>query len=280
MTTPAPGPGSLPSLPATGDRPVAVVTGAARGIGAAVAAALADAGWDLVLGDVEDPGTVGGLTYDLSSPQDRDATAAGCRERGATVMSADCDVRRPGQVRDLVAAAGPRMRAAVAVAGVLGAEGPAWQQTAEDLDRDMSVNLHGVANLAAAAVPSLLAGPDPQRCRFVAVVSSGADRGLPRLASYVASKHAALGYIRSLAADLAPSGVTANAVLPGSTRTAMLQRTAQVYGLPSADGFAVNQRIGRLIEPSEIAAAVVWLCSAHASAVTGTALSVDGAFTG
>ena len=262
------------------DAPVAVVTGAARGIGAAVAEGLAAAGWDLVLGDVAAPDTVPGLTYPLATAADLAATARRCEARGARVVAAACDVRDGDDVARLVDAAAGDLRAAVAVAGVLAADGPAWEQSAADLDRDLSVNLHGVANLARAAVPRLLAGAAPDRCRFVAVVSSAAERGLPRLASYVAAKHAALGYVRALAADLGPSGVTANAVLPGSTRTDLLARTAAAYGLPSRDAFAAHQRLGRLLAPEEVAAAVVWLCSAGSSGVTGTALAVDGGFTG
>jgi SDR family mycofactocin-dependent oxidoreductase len=261
-------------------RPVAVVAGAARGIGAAVAEGLAGAGWDLVLGDIADPGAVAGLTYELASAADLADTVRRCEGSGARVTSAPCDVRDEDDVRRLVAAAGAGLRAAVAVAGILGADGPAWQQSAADLDRDLSVNLHGVANLARAAVPTFLAGSDPGRCRFVAVVSSAAERGLPLLASYVAAKHAALGYLRTLAADLAPYGATANAVLPGSTRTRLLDRTAGAYGLASADAFRAHQRIGRLIEPAEVAAAVVWLCSAESSGTTGAAVPVDGGFTG
>jgi len=261
-------------------RPVAVVTGAARGIGAAVASGLAAAGWDLVLGDVAGPDAVAGLSYELAGPADLAGVARACEKLGASVETAGCDVRDEDAVRALVGRAGGRIRAAVAVAGILAADGPAWEQSAADLDRDLSVNLHGVANLARAAVPGLLAGPDPAAGRFVAVISSAATRGLPRLASYVAAKHAALGFVRSLAADLAPSGVTANAVLPGSTRTRMLARTAQAYGLSSVEDFAAHQRIGRLLEPAEVAAAVVWLCSAAASGVTGTAVGVDGGFTG
>lgn len=261
-------------------RPVAVVTGAARGIGAAVAVALADAGWDLVLGDVSDPAAVSGLSYPLATAAELAAVAVSCRDRGAATVTAPCDVRNEREVGDLVQLAGTELRAAVAVAGILAAHGPAWEQTAADLDRDLSVNLHGIANLARAAAPALIRSPEPGRCRFVAVVSSAATTGLPRLASYVAAKHAALGYVRALAADLAPFGVTANAVLPGSTRTALLARTADAYGLDSPERFAANQRIGRLIEPAEVAAAVVWLCSSAASAVTGAALAVDGGFTG
>lgn len=261
-------------------RPVAVVTGAARGIGAAVAVGLATAGWDLVLGDVDAADVVAGLTYPLADAVDRDAVVTRCQAVGARVLAAGCDVRDAAQVQRLVDLAGPGLRAAVAVAGIIGADGPAWEQSAADLDRDLSVNLHGVANLARAAVPALLAGPRPSRGRFVAVVSSAAERGLPRLASYVAAKHAALGYIRTLAADLGTTGVTANAVLPGSTRTALLSRTAQVYGLDDVEAFVTHQRIGRLIEAPEVAAAVVWLCSETAAAVTGAAISVDGGFTG
>jgi SDR family mycofactocin-dependent oxidoreductase len=259
-------------------RPVAVVTGAARGIGAATAVALAAAGYDLVLGDVPSPHAVPGLTYLLASPGDLAATADACRAAGADVAAAPCDVRDPDDVASLVALAGDRLVAAVAVAGILGADGLAWELTPSDVDRDLSVNLHGVVNLARAAVPALI--ETGGRGRFVAVVSSAGTRGLPRLASYVAAKHAALGYVRSLAADLAPHGVTANAVLPGSTRTAMLTRTAAAYDLVDVEAFAPSQRMNRLLAPEEQAAAVVWLCSPAASAVTGTALEVDGGFVG
>jgi SDR family mycofactocin-dependent oxidoreductase len=258
-------------------RPVAVVTGAARGIGAAVAAALAP-GYDLVLGDV--PGPADGPGYPLATAADLDRIAEGCRGLGARVVARRCDVRMPADLEDLVAEAGDGLTAAVAVAGIIGTDGPAWEQSPADLDRDLAVNLHGVANLARAAVPRLLAAPEPARCRFVAVVSSAGERGLPRLASYVAAKHAALGYVRALAADLGGSGVTANAVLPGSTRTALLARTARAYGLAGVEDFARHQRLGRLLEPEEVAAAVAWLCSPAASATTGSALAVDGGFTG
>jgi NAD(P)-dependent dehydrogenase (short-subunit alcohol dehydrogenase family) len=79
--------------------------------------------------------------------------------------------------------------------------------------------------------------------------------------------------------DLAEYGVTANAVSPGSTRTAILEATAQVYGLASGEEFAAQQPIGRLLDPIEIAAAIVWVCSAGSSAVTGADLAIDGGMT-
>lgn len=257
-----------------------MVTGAGRGIGAAVAFCLAKAGWDLVLGDVPSSDAVQGLSYPLSDKDDLAAVAQECSELGARALAIPCDVRFGDQVDALVAAAGPGLTAAVAVAGVIAVDAPAWELTRDDLERDLDVNYHGVANLARAAVPVFLGSPTPSRCRFVAVVSSAAQRGLPRLASYVAAKHATLGYVRSLAADLAPSGVTANAVLPGSTRTQLLHRSAAAYNMRSAENFAVNQRLGRLLEPAEVASAVEWLCSHAASGTTGTFISVDGGFTG
>ena len=262
------------------DRPVAVITGAARGIGAAVATTLATMGWDLVLGDVDAPDAVPGLSYPLSDQDDLAAVVATCESQGARARAQACDVRSGEQVRDLVAVAGDRLRAAIAVAGLIAADGLAWELTTDDLERDLSVNYHGVVNLARAAIPGFLASQEPKLCRFVAVVSAAAQRGLPRLASYVAAKHAALGYVCSLAADLAPHGATANAVLPGSTRTHLLHRTAEAYGMRSAEHFALNQRIGRLLDPVEVASAVSWLVSPQASGITGTYVKVDGGFTG
>lgn len=263
------------------ERPLAVVTGAARGIGAAVGEILALGGWDLVLTDAPSPDTVPGLPYPLADHAMLERGADRCRQIGAAVLTRTADVRDPAGLAAVVDLVGDRpLRAAVAVAGLMAGAGPAWEQDDAAFEQDLGVNLMGVVNLARAAVPRLLAAPEPRLGRFVCVVSSAGERGLPQLASYVASKHAALGYIRALAADLAPHGITANAVLPGSTRTALLHRTADVYDLESVEEFAVHQRIGRLLDPSEIAYAVAYLCSAATGGVTGTALAVDGGFTG
>jgi len=269
------------SNPAVGpNRPVAVITGAARGVGAQVARRLALDGFDLVLADAPAVAAVAGLDYNLASTDELQETAEICRGLGATVRTVAADVRNEDALRQTVNPIEPgRLHAVVAVAGIIGSDALAWEFTRADLDRDMDTNFHGVANLARVSVPALLKAPGGHG-RFVAVVSTAGDTGLPRLAGYVASKHAALGYIRSLAADLGPLGVTANAVLPGSTRTALLQRSARVYGLPDVDAFGPHQRLNRILEPSEIAAAVGWLCSPASSAVTGTAMRVDGGFVG
>jgi NAD(P)-dependent dehydrogenase (short-subunit alcohol dehydrogenase family) len=79
--------------------------------------------------------------------------------------------------------------------------------------------------------------------------------------------------------DLAETGVTANVVSPGSTRTPILEASARLYGLDSVEAFVDQQPIGRLLEPSEPAAMIAWLCSAHSSAVTGAVFAVDGGMT-
>jgi len=135
------------------------------------------------------------------------------------------------------------------------------------------------ARLIEAAAATLIANGRDAQSRIVAVASAAGSTGLYHLAAYSAAKHAVVGLIRGVAMDLAEHGVTANAVSPGSTRTAILKASADVYGLASEEEFAKNQPIGRLIEPAEVAASIAWLCSPAASAITGADIAVDGGMT-
>jgi SDR family mycofactocin-dependent oxidoreductase len=169
--------------------------------------------------------------------------------------------------------------AAVAAAGVIAGGQPLWETSDDVVDAVMSVNLDGVRRLFSAVVPALLEAPAPRRGRLVAVASAAAHVGLLHLSAYSASKHAVVGLVRGLAADLASSGITANAVCPGSTRTAMLDASAAIYGLDTPEALAEHQPIGRLLEPTEPAALIAWLCSEAASGITGAAMAVDGGMT-
>jgi SDR family mycofactocin-dependent oxidoreductase len=169
--------------------------------------------------------------------------------------------------------------AAVAVAGCVAGGAPAWETSDEVWAAMVGVNLEGVWRLARAAVPALLARPVPRRGRFVAVSSAGGARGLPLLSAYSAAKHGVTGLIRSLAAELGPEGITANAVAPGSTTTAMLGASAAFYGLADPGAFAEHHLLGRLVHPHEVAALVAWLCGDAAAAVTGAVLPVDAGMT-
>jgi NAD(P)-dependent dehydrogenase (short-subunit alcohol dehydrogenase family) len=99
---------------------------------------------------------------------------------------------------------------------------------------------------------------------------------MPGLAAYSAAKAGVSGFVRGLAADLRGTGITANAVAPGSTRTPMLAESARIYGLDSPEAFAAQQPLERLLEPAEVAAAIAWLLGPAAEAVTGVTLPVDG----
>ncbi|KWX10741.1 oxidoreductase, partial [Carbonactinospora thermoautotrophica] len=169
--------------------------------------------------------------------------------------------------------------AAVAAAAVIAGGTPLWETPEKTWDVLHDVDVRGVYHLACAAVPAMLARPAPRSGRFVAVASVAAHRGLFGLAAYGAAKHAVVGLVRGLAADLRGTGVTAVAVSPGSTRTSMLDATARLYGLDSTEHFTSRQLHDRLLEPEEIARAIAWLCSPNAGAVAGSVLRADGGFT-
>jgi len=256
---------------------VAVLTGAARGIGAATVDRLVSNGWKVVAVDrcADDPS----LDYALGSAEELDALG---KRHGAAVHTVVGDVRSTADMRSAVSAATAvfgGLDAAVAVAGVLSGGVPLWEIGDAQWNVQFDVNVHGVRNLATAAVPVLLDAPAPRQGRVVAVSSAAGLLGLPRLSGYSASKHAVIGLIKSLAADLAGTGITANAVCPGSTRTPILDASAAVYGLDSPEEFAHQQLVERLLLPAEPAALIAWLCGAEASGVTGAALSVDGGLT-
>ncbi len=256
---------------------VAVVTGAARGIGAATVAVLARQGWSLLCVDsvTDDPA----LGYPLATVADLDAVVKLANESGdGGAAGFMADVREVPMLEAAVAEAERRwggIDAAVACAGAMGGGAPHWETSPETERVVLDVNLDGVLNLARVSIPSMLNRPAPRAGRFLAVASAGATRGLPKLAAYCAAKAGITGFIRALAVELGDSGITANAVSPGSTDTAMLAESARLYDLASASEFAAQAPQGRLLHPDEVAAVIGFLASRQSGAMTGAVVPVD-----
>jgi len=258
---------------------VALVTGAARGIGAATVRRLVDDGYGVVAVDwcVEAHERV---PYLLPSRADLDALAA---EHPDSVVAVVADVRNRESMDVAVGVAlerWGRLDVAIAAAAVMVGGAPLWETPMADLDLLWNIDTVGVWNTAAACIPTMLASEAPGGCRFVAVASAAGTHGLFRLAAYNVTKYAVVGLVKGLAADLVGTGVTASVVSPGSTRTDMLTATASIYGLDDPTDFADSQLIRRLIEPDEIAATIAFCSSLEGGVVNGTVVHADGGFPG
>jgi SDR family mycofactocin-dependent oxidoreductase len=258
---------------------VAIVTGAGRGIGAATVRLLASDGWKVLA--VDRGGDDPRLPYAMSSAEDFEASvAAAARESGGEdrVQAAVADASDEAAMASVVAAAEGwgELEAIVADAGVIAGGVPAWELPLEQQQAVLDVCLGGPILAARVGIPALLRRPQPRSGRYVAVSSAAAFRGMPGLAAYCAAKAGVGGFVRALATDLRGSGITANAIAPGSTDTPILAESARLYGLDSGQDFAAQQPIERLLDPAEPAALIRWLLSDEAAAVTGATLPVDG----
>ena len=256
---------------------VALVTGAARGIGAGVVAALVADGMQVIAVDhcSDNPA----LPYALASKEELEAVAGRWPGQVRAVIA---DVRDQGHLAEIVAETERDfggLDVAVAAAGAIAGGQSQWETGTDLLDVMLDVNLRGVWNLAAVTVPALLRRPAPRHGRFVALASAAGHRGLWHLAAYCAAKHAVVGLVKGLATDLHSTGVTAVAVSPGSTSTSMLQATAALYEMDDVAALADGHLLGRVLEPAEIAETVRWLCSPLSGAITGTVIHADGGLT-
>ena len=254
---------------------VALVTGAARGIGAATVRALRRSGWRVVAVDacLGEDHRMPGVAYALASRADLDRVAD-----DPDVLARVVDVRDAPAVRGVVDEAVERwgrLDAAVAAAGVVSGGHPAWETPTEDLAALWEVCVAGVWNTLSAAVPPMLAGSDPTGCRLVALASTAAGHGLWHLSGYTVAKHAVVGVVRGLAADLVGTGVSAVAVSPGATRTAMVAATAAIYGV-GPEALVEHQLTRRLHEPDEVAATVAHCCSPAGGLLNGSVVEVAG----
>lgn len=259
------------------ERRVAVVTGAARGTGAAVVRRLSRVGWSVVAVDrcSDDPA----VDYALARP----AGLNGLAESTPHVQVVIADVRAPESLVDACDLALRRfggLDTAVACAAVIVGGEPVWELPERSWRALVDIDVTGVLNLARAAVPRRMAEPEPRNGRFVALASAAAHQGLWRLGGYCAAQHAALGLVRGLACDLQGTGVGAVAVSPGSTSTDMLCATAKLYGLAGPEELAQHRLVRRLLAPEEVAEDVAWVSSPESAAVTGSVVHADGGFAG
>jgi NAD(P)-dependent dehydrogenase (short-subunit alcohol dehydrogenase family) len=236
-------------------RRTALVTGASRGIGDATVARLAADGWEVAAG--------------ARSPIPR---------AGETILPLTLDVTSSASCRRAVAATLDRfgrLDLLVNCAGVIRTGFPSDLSEA-DWDLVIGVNLKGAFLMSQAAIPHLIETGG-------SIVNVGSDAGLIGLAghsAYCASKGGLVLMTKSMALDLAPHGVRVNAVCPGNVMTPMLEEEAAATGSPEA--WLEAQRLAqpqgeaaRFVEPAEVAAAIAYLASDDAAALTGTALSID-----
>ena len=243
---------------------VALVTGAGSGMGLVTAQAFAEAGAAVVLADI-DEGAVRAAADDL--------TATGHQAVGVTCDVAD-EAQAAAMVERAVAAFG-RLDMAFNNAGVQVPPSDAADEPAENFDRVNAINLRGVWMSMKHELRQMR---EQGSGAIVNCSSLGGLVGLPSRAAYHASKHGVIGLTKSAALEYAPRGVRINAVCPGTIDTPMVADMLDTQ--PDAmKEIMRDQPIGRLGRSSEIAAAVLWLCSPGASFVIGVPLPVDGGFT-
>jgi len=244
---------------------VALVTGAAGGIGRASALALALKGARVVVADVQaDQGM---------------ETVRMIEEKGGEAIFARTDVSQSGDVRALIERtieAFGRLDYGVNNAGIGGANAPTADYPEEEWNRIIGINLTGVWLCMKYEIPEML---KQGKGAIVNTASAMGLTGLSLVCGYVAAKHGVVGLTKVAAMEYAEKGIRVAAVCPGFVETPMMDEAALIGGVPKEDfykalaSFSSTKRVGKA---GEIAEAVLWLCSDGASYVTGSTLVVDG----
>lgn len=238
---------------------VAVVTGAGRGIGRAIALTFAQGGADLVIMDVLD--------------EDIKAVVGEVESMGHGALGFKCDVRNKKQVEQAAKAAIDRFQKVDILVNNAGVHNvsPTEDLSEEDWSRVIDTNLKGTLICCQAFGKFMLA---KGKGRIVNIASLSGHKGIPQRAAYCASKAGVMALTRVLAVEWAGRGVTVNSISPGLTRTAMVDHLMKTQ--PGYKERALRIPTRRLGEPEEIAHAVAFLASSESRQITGTDVVVDG----
>ncbi|MCC2654339.1 MAG: 3-hydroxyacyl-CoA dehydrogenase [Microvirga sp.] len=242
----------------------ALVTGGGRGIGRAIAASLVKAGATVTI--------VG------RNPETLEQAVMQGDAHASAVADVSDSQRVQAAVQESVSRYGP---VDLMIANAGGAASAPFMKSGPEVFRQMlDVNLLGVTNVTQAVLHSMT---EQGFGRIVAIASTAGLKGYPYVTAYCAAKHAVIGFVRALALETAKSGVTVNAVCPGFTDTDLVAESLGTImaktGRTREDALGElvkHNPQGRLIDPSEVAGAVLWLCSEEARSVTGQAIVVAG----
>lgn len=241
----------------------AFVTGAASGIGEAIACVFAEAGARVIVADL--------------NRQDGERVAQRCAAAGGDARFMALDVTNESAcstAAEVVQREHGALNILVNNAGI-GHVGTIEETTGADLDRLYAVNVRGVFNVTRSFIPGML---KKRSGAIVNIASIGGILAIPDRLAYCTTKFAVVGFTKALAIDLATKGVRVNCVCPGRVETPFVKARLREYPDPEAAyrQMSSSQRIGRMGTPEEIAAAVLYLASDEAAFVTGTALIIDG----
>lgn len=256
---------------------IVFITGAGSGIGRATALAFAKAGAKVVLAEINEVSGRGAVEQ--------------IEQSGGKALFVVCDVGKPDQIERAIQQTVDtygRLDIGVNNAGIGGKFGRLTEQTQQDFDQMMAINVGGVFYGMQAQIRQMLAQQRidsstsdapaenyPVAGRIVNVSSIAGVRGMPMGAPYSASKHAVIGLTKTAALEYAKQNIRINAICPVYTHSAMVDEL-----INTAPGMEERMRrmvpMGRLGQPDEVAQAILWLCSAENSFVTGQAIHIDG----